>query len=228
MSTRGLFVSIVPRDDDLVKDLAENRPGSHALVFTDDDTETFAIFGDPKDLDWIVWLVTHRGVAAFRTDSRPEAAYAIAGELGYTMVKFGTNGDDRLAIAGEVLAGLDARGFQVVRREKPNLAPEPKPRVFSASRVVDLDDLEPGVIVQRWTIQEDEDAPTVETKLPCCERRMEVDADADLEVDLVCQYDRLRYTLCLAKEYDGGFLACFTVEGRVTVAKPRPAKRRAR
>ncbi|WP_433235338.1 hypothetical protein ACQPYK_25170 [Streptosporangium sp. CA-135522] len=225
-SLTGLHVSIVPRDDDLVKNLAEGRLGSHALVITDDNIETFAIFGNAADLDWFVRRIDRQAAETLRETSRPEAGYVLAAELdrGELLGPFATE-DDHLAAADRLLMALDARDLHVVKRTQ-EARPAP-PTVIPASRPVALDQLDPGIIVQRWTEQE-EGSDHVDTKLPCCGRRMTFPADSDLEVDLVCQYDRVRYTLCLVEEYDGGLLACFAVEGRVTVARPRPAKRRVR
>ncbi|MFG1709169.1 hypothetical protein ACFLIM_38860 [Nonomuraea sp. M3C6] len=156
-----------------------------------------------------------------------EAGHVLADELGADdLLGPSTSEDDRLRMADRLLVALDTRRYNVVKRNTVAAPAAPPPLVISASRPVAVDRLEAGMIVQRHTRQE-EGSDHVETELPCCDRRMEFAADPDLEVDLVCQYDRVRYTLRLAEEYDGGFLACFCVEGQVAVAKPRPAKRKA-
>lgn len=228
----GLFVSIVPRDDDQVKDLAAGGPGSHALVITDDNTEMFVVFGNIPELDWLIRRINREASKVLREATRPEAGYILAAELDRddALGPFATE-DHRLAMADRLLIALDIRGYKVAKR--PQGEPEPAPpTVFWPSTPVRLDDLDAGVIVQRHTDQEwterGEGASTLQVDLPCCARRLEFPADGDLEVDLVCQYDRIRYTLRLAEESDGGFVACFTVEGPVTMAKPRPAKRRLR
>ncbi|MEU6798849.1 hypothetical protein ABZ907_44750 [Nonomuraea wenchangensis] len=53
----------------------------------------------------------------------------------------------------------------------------------------------------------------METELPCRARRLTVAADAGLEVEVVCPFDWVRFTLRLAEEWDGGLLACFEVGG---------------
>lgn len=159
-----------------------------------------------------------------------EAAHVLADELARSeaLGPFATE-DDRLAMADRLLSALDTRKYTVVKRTVQAGPTPPPPLIVSASRPVTVDQLhsEPGMVVQRHTTQE-AGSDRVETELPCCARRIEVAADPDLEVDLVCQYDQVRYTLRLAEEWDGGLLACFEVEGRVMVAKRRPAKRRPR
>ncbi|MEU6719848.1 hypothetical protein ABZ897_51055 [Nonomuraea sp. NPDC046802] len=231
-SLTGLHVSIVPRDDELVKGLAAGKTGSHALVITDDNTETLAIFGNALDLDWFVRRINREAAETIRKDSRPEAGYVLAAELdrGEALGPFATE-DDRLAMADRLLMALDTRSYQVMKRTMAEPEPAP-PTVIWASSPVRLDQLDSGAIVQRHTEQEWTDqekaVDTVTTKLPCCGRRMEFPADPHLKVDVVCQYDRVRYTLRLAEESDGGLLACFEVGGQVMLAKRRPAKRRAR
>ncbi|MEV0149742.1 MULTISPECIES: hypothetical protein [unclassified Nonomuraea] len=135
--------------------------------------------------------------------------------------------DYRLRIADQLLQALDTRKYVVMKRNTmAELAPPPA-TVVSASTPVTVEQLydDPGMIVQRHTTQE-EGSDRVVTELPCCHRPLTVPADSGLEVDVVCQFDRVLYTLRLAEEWDGGLLACFEVAGRVMVAKRRPAKRR--
>ncbi|MEV4079070.1 hypothetical protein AB0J43_02100 [Nonomuraea fuscirosea] len=225
----GLHVSIVTRDDELVKDLAEGKAGSHALVLTDDNTELFAVFGNALDLDWFVRCI-NRQTLTLREASRPEAGYVLAAELDRdeALGPFATD-DDRLAMADRLLMALDARQYNVVKRTRTVGPAQPTPTVVSASRHVTPGELcaDPGMVVQRHTVQED-GSEHVDTELPCCARTVTVAADLDLEVELVCPFDRVRYTLRLAEEWDGGLLACFEVGGEVLMVKRRPAKRRAR
>ncbi|GGO63026.1 hypothetical protein [Nonomuraea cavernae] len=224
----GLHVSIVPRDDDLVKDLAPGKDGSHALVITDDNTEVFAVVGNTLDLDWFVRRINRQAVTSLREASRPEAGYILAAELDRdeAIGPFATE-EDRLAVADRLLMALDIRQYDVVKRARKVEAP--LPMVFSASRHVTVGELcsEPGMIVQRHTRQE-EGSDHVETDLPCCARSVTVAADPDLEVELVCPFDRVRYTLRLAEEWDGGLLACWEMGSEVLLVKRRSAKRRAR
>ncbi|MEV0617631.1 hypothetical protein AB0I81_30220 [Nonomuraea sp. NPDC050404] len=136
--------------------------------------------------------------------------------------------DSRLRMADQLLQALDARQYTVTKRIMRTEPTPPPATVVSASRSVTVGDLcsNAGMIVQRHTTQE-EGSDHVETELPCCIRRITVPADSDLEVDVVCPFDRVRYTLRLAEEWDGGLLACFEVGGEVLMVKRRPAKRRA-
>ncbi|WP_344218922.1 hypothetical protein [Nonomuraea bangladeshensis] len=139
--------------------------------------------------------------------------------------------DYRLRMADRLLQALDTRRYDVVRRAPAPSArrAQPTPPVRSASTHVTPGELRstPGMVVQRHTVQE-EGADTVTTELPCCERSLTVPADSDLEVEVVCPFNRIRYTLRLAEEWDGGLLACWEVGGEVLLVKRRPAKRRSR
>lgn len=156
-----------------------------------------------------------------------EAAQVLADELERSEVLGPFSEEDYLLRAADrLLQALDARRYNVVRRE-PTPPARPAPTVVGASRRVTLDKLRstPGMVVQRHTLQE-EDSDHVDTELPCCARTINVPADADLEVEVVCPYDAIRYSLRLAEEWDGGLLAVFEVGGEVLVVKRRPSKRR--
>ncbi|TDD36109.1 hypothetical protein E1286_38750 [Nonomuraea terrae] len=163
------------------------------------------------------------------TSTWSEAVRVLADELGRSGVPGLPEEEDRLHLADQLLVALEVRKYTVAKRTISAEPTPPQPTVISASRPVTVDELhsDPGMVVQRHTTHE-EGSNHVETELPCCRRRMTFPADSDLEVDVVCQFDGLRYTLRLAEEWDGGLLACFEVGGPVMLAKRRPAKRRAR
>lgn len=219
----NVVATILPADDEYVQNLFDGDPPTpHVLFLTDHGCdEQLAITGSDDALNQLVRRVYWQAANNLRKHIS-EPVRILAAEIGHTAVAQVTDDEYRLLLSDQLLAALDARGIDVTERVKETTPPEPKPTIIRPSMPVELGDLVPGVVVQRYT---DQDNVSVQTRLPCCRRPIEVPPDPDAEVDLVCPFDRLRYTVGLAQESDGGFLANFLVEGQVVVVKPHPRKR---
>ncbi|NRQ31344.1 hypothetical protein HII36_05755 [Nonomuraea sp. NN258] len=151
---------------------------------------------------------------------RLQAAYVMA-RAGLSTI---ASEHDRLALAERMLEAVNDVGLQVA--EKPTRTPQPEPAQIPPiwpGNPVTLAQLIPGRLVQRYTEEAGEE---VRTDVPCCERRITVEARDGLETDLVCPFDGLRYTLVLVDDEDGGLWANFTVVGEVVMPRRRSPTRR--
>lgn len=154
---------------------------------------------------------------------RLQAAYMIADVLARAGLSPSMSELDRMELAERMLEAVNGAGLQIAVKPKPKPEPAPIPSIGPGSSVT-LDQLIPGRLVQRYT---EEMGEKVRTDVPCCDRWITVEAEDGLEVDVVCPFDGLRYTLNLVGDSDGGLWANFTVSTEVIMIQRRsPARRR--
>lgn len=130
-------------------------------------------------------------------------------------------------LASHVAQELEMYGLTIVPRYKERDDTPPPPPMIYAGRSASIDQLVPGQVVQRWTVPAGE---TVSVEPPCCAvlgRRIVLPNKDGHEEDVVCQYDRLRYTVRLVDDGDEGLWAYLTVVGAITVTKARPPRKKA-
>ncbi|MEV4748999.1 hypothetical protein AB0K21_21695 [Streptosporangium sp. NPDC049248] len=141
----------------------------------------------------------------------------------------GLSVDRAEGLAAHVVQELEMYGLAIVPRSRykeRDETPPPPPMIY-AGMSASLNDLVPGRVVQRWAIAAGE---TVSVEPPCCAvlgRRIVLPNEEGHEDDVVCQYDRLRYTVRLVDDGDEGLWAYLTVVGAITVTKARPPRRKA-